>query len=129
MDAVYPVLRYDDAHAAIEFIEKAFGYERTAVSEDDSGRVNHAELRRGEAMLGVSSTGQGDARFDQCAGKTALYLAVDDPDARYQQATAAGATVERELEETEYGSREFTVRDPEGNLWSFGTYRPGASDA
>jgi uncharacterized glyoxalase superfamily protein PhnB len=129
MDTIYPVLRYDDAHAAIEFIEKAFGFERTSVFEGENGSVSHAELTRGDAVLGLSSTGQGDTRFDQCAGKSSIYLAVDDPDARYEQAKAAGAKVERELEDMDYGSREFTVRDPEGNLWSFGTYRPGASTA
>ena len=53
-----------------------------------------------------------------------LYIAVSDPDAAHARATQAGAEVVRELTDTDYGSREFTVRDPEGNLWSFGTYNP-----
>jgi uncharacterized glyoxalase superfamily protein PhnB len=67
--------------------------------------------------------------LDQCAGYSAIYLAVDDPDARYEQARAAGAKVERELEEM--GLRLARVHGPRsgGNLWSFGTYRPSASNA
>ena len=53
-----------------------------------------------------------------------MYVAVDDPDSLYERATAVGAEVVRELEDTGYGSRDFSVRDPEGNLGSFGTYRP-----
>jgi uncharacterized glyoxalase superfamily protein PhnB len=48
----------------------------------------------------------------------------DDPDALHQRAVAAGAPIVRELSDTDYGSREFAARDLEGNLWSFGTYRP-----
>jgi uncharacterized glyoxalase superfamily protein PhnB len=68
MQTIYPVLRYEDAHAARDFLERAFGFERHAVSD---------------------------------------------------------AQIERELTDQDYGSREYTARDPEGNLWSFGTYRPG----
>ena len=51
---------------------------------------------------------------------------VDDPDAHYQRAKAAGAEIVRELEDQDYGSRDYSARDPEGNLWSFGTYNPAA---
>jgi uncharacterized glyoxalase superfamily protein PhnB len=71
--------------------------------------------------------GEGDERFNKGAGHYSLYVAVDDPDAHHARASEAGATIERELNETDYGSREYTARDPEGNLWSFGTYRPGTT--
>jgi uncharacterized glyoxalase superfamily protein PhnB len=51
------------------------------------------------------------------------YLVCEDPDALFARATAAGAVVLADPHDTDYGSREFAVRDPEGNLWSFGTYR------
>jgi uncharacterized glyoxalase superfamily protein PhnB len=56
-------------------------------------------------------------------GSTGCYVVTDDPDGLFARAVAAGAEVLRPLEDTDYGSREFAVRDPEGNLWSFGTYR------
>ena len=57
-------------------------------------------------------------------GQGWVYVAVEDPDALFARATAAGAAVAMELTDSSYGSRDFSVRDPEGNLWSFGTYRP-----
>jgi uncharacterized glyoxalase superfamily protein PhnB len=58
----------------------------------------------------------------------ALYVAVDDPDALYARAKAAGSRIEMEPRNTDYGSRDFACRDPDGNLWSFGTYRPKVGD-
>jgi uncharacterized glyoxalase superfamily protein PhnB len=55
-----------------------------------------------------------------------IYVAVGDPDRHRAAAVAGGANVVREPQDTDYGSREYSVRDPEGNLWSFGTYDPYA---
>jgi uncharacterized glyoxalase superfamily protein PhnB len=63
---------------------------------------------------------------DARAAMDFLERAVDDPDALHDRAKEAGATIVRELADQDYGSREFTASDPEGNLWSFGTYRPSA---
>jgi uncharacterized glyoxalase superfamily protein PhnB len=123
---VWPVLIYDDARAAIRFLVDAFGFEETAVyaADDDESRVVHAELRwpsGGGVMLG--SSGAGQEPFSSLPRGTAnIYVVADEPDALFKQATAAGAEVVRELRDEDYGSRGFTVRDPEGNLWSFGTY-------
>ena len=62
-------------------------------------------------------------------GAACLYLVVEDPDAHYQRAVAAGAEIVQPLEDADYGSRGYTARDPEGNLWSFGTYRPARPGA
>jgi uncharacterized glyoxalase superfamily protein PhnB len=129
MRSIYPVLRYEDAHSAIDFLENAFGAERLGVHDGENGGVVHAELRCGDVVLMLSSTGEGDERFNQGAGKTAVYVVVDDPDPLFERARAAGAKVELEPADQSYGSRDFTVRDPEGNLWSFGTYRPEAGGA
>jgi len=51
------------------------------------------------------------------------YVVTDEPDALCQRCTDAGAEIIRPLEDTDYGSRDFAIRDPEGNRWSFGTYR------
>jgi uncharacterized glyoxalase superfamily protein PhnB len=56
------------------------------------------------------------------ASTISIYAVIDDPDAHHGKARAAGARVVRELEDTPYGSREYSARDLEGNLWSFGTY-------
>ena len=122
---VWPCINYQDAHAAIKFLVSAFGFEETAVYDDEQGRVAHAELRwpeGGAVMLG--DAGRDESEFSRmptgCAG---LYVVTDNPDAVYSRAISAGAEVVRELRDESYGSRSFSVRDPERNLWSFGTYR------
>jgi uncharacterized glyoxalase superfamily protein PhnB len=124
--SIYPVLSYDDAHAAIDFLERAFGFERLSVHEGDPGKVVHAELRFGDDFLSLSSTGAGNPVFDQGAGKTTVYVAVDEVDSIHDRAKAAGAEILMAPEDQDYGSRDFAARDPEGNIWSFGTYRLGA---
>ena len=122
---VIPTLRYQDAKGAIEFLERAFGFERKAVMENEDGTIGHAELTHGRGMVMIGSAGIGDPQFD--TGHASIYVVVDDPDARHERAPAAGAGVARELTDMDYGSREFTARDPEGNVWTFGTYDPFAA--
>ena len=127
---LFPVLRYHDAHAAIDWLERAYGCKRLEIHEDDDGSVAHAELDFDGTVLMLSSEPEdGDPSWGEhgkIAGRGWLYVAIDDPDALYERATAAGAEVVRELADQDYGSRDFSVHDLEGNLWSFGTYRPGA---
>lgn len=121
---IWPALRYDDAHAAIRFLIDAFGFERAAVYESGD-RVDHAELRwpaGGGVMLGSASRTQ-TAIAGLPAGTGSVYVVTDDPDGLYRRAVAAGATVTAGLRDEDYGSRGFTVRDPEGVFWSFGTYK------
>jgi uncharacterized glyoxalase superfamily protein PhnB len=124
MQSIYPTLIYRDCPAAIDFLVSAFGFERHAVYEGENGAVAHGELRLGDEIVMVSSASEGDERFNQVVGNYSLYIAVDDPDAHHDRAKAAGAAIDRPLEDQDYGSRDYTARDPEGNLWSFGTYRP-----
>ena len=123
--SIYASIRYREAMAAIDFLERAFGFERGDVHQGEDGAVHHAELRfAGEwIMLGSTSTGS-DGRLDLPSGPTWIYVVVDDPDAHYERAVAAGAEIVRDLKDEDYGSRGYTARDPEGNVWSFGTYRP-----
>jgi len=129
MQIFYPVLKYDDARGAMEFLARAFGFETHASYDGENGGVAHAELRLGDQYVMLGSTNEGEERFTHGAGRQSLYVVVDDPDALHDRAKEAGATIERELTDHDYGSREFTARDPEGNLWSFGTYRPSAEAA
>jgi uncharacterized glyoxalase superfamily protein PhnB len=127
MQTIYPVLKYADAHAAIDFLEKAFGCERQSIHASDNGGITHAELRCGSVCVMLSSTSEGDEVYNQGAGRTSVYAVVDDPDPLFERAKAAGAEVVMEPADQDYGSRDFTVRDPEGNLWAFGTYAPASS--
>ncbi|MEC3916624.1 VOC family protein [Nocardia sp. CDC160] len=124
---IWPTFVYRDAKAAITFLEQAFGFETKACySEGDV--VHHAELAwpgGGGIMLG--GIREGMALECQPPGVGSAYIVVDNPDALYDRAKAAGANITRELrDETDYESRGFTCRDPEGVYWSFGTY-PGVT--
>ena len=119
---LYPSLRYKDAKAAHQWLQDAFGFEPVALYEDDSGNVAHAEMRWGSdlIMFGTAS----EDRYGDRVGQGWVYATCDDPDALYARAKAAGAEVTMELTDQEYGSRDFGVRDLEGNQWNFGTYEP-----
>ncbi|AXK87892.1 glyoxalase [Nocardia farcinica] len=124
--AVWPCLTFRDANAMSAFLVNAFGFEQTAAytRADDPSIVEHGELRwplGGGVMYG--SAGKDDSVFGQrTPGNDSIYLVCDDPDGLFARATAAGAEVVLGLRDEDYGSRGFTVRDPEGNIWSFGTY-------
>lgn len=130
--SMYPVLRYRDANAAIEWMKAALGMEEAEVHRDDDGNVGHAEMALDGALLmfgqipDAEDGWMGGSAPDPLASTVSLYAVVGDPDALHRRATGAGANVVRELEDQDYGSREFSLRDPEGNLWSFGTYDPSA---
>jgi uncharacterized glyoxalase superfamily protein PhnB len=127
---IFPALRYRDANAALAWLKRAFGAEEKAVHRGEDGALQHAELRIGE---GVIMFGQHDDRGwfggnppDPLASTVRLYVFVPDPDTHHERAAAAGARIVRELDDMSYGSREYSARDLEGNLWSFGTYDPDA---
>jgi uncharacterized glyoxalase superfamily protein PhnB len=122
---VWPTLRARDARALIRFLVDAFGFEETAVyGEGDI--VHHAELSwppGGGVMVGSAGRPGTEDQWPVQPGSFGAYVVTDDPDGLFARATAAGAEVLSGLHETDYGSRDFAVRDPEGNRWSFGTYR------
>jgi uncharacterized glyoxalase superfamily protein PhnB len=97
------------------------------VYANEDGTIAHAELSYGSGILMLGSVK--DDAYARAVGQGSIYVAVDDPDAHYQRARAAGAEIITELRDTEYGSREYGAHDPEGNVWSFGTYRPAAEPA
>jgi uncharacterized glyoxalase superfamily protein PhnB len=122
---IYAALRYRDAAAAIEWLERAFGFQTTARHDGPDGSVGHAELLLGESliMLGTGAPDLQDPPSEPRSARSTLYVAVKDVDALHERAQAAGADVS-ELYEQDYGSRDFSARDLEGNHWSFGTYVP-----
>ncbi len=123
---IYPALRYHDARAAIGWLGEAFGFTEREVHSGEGDAIAHAELDcpgGGIIMLSSEPPG-GDERWGQRAGKGWIYIGTDEVDELFERAVAAGAEVVMGLTDTDYGSRDFSVRDPEGNHWSFGTYAP-----
>ena len=125
---VIPSIHYRDAPAALDWLEKAFGFERHMVVEGEGGTIEHAELRVGSGMvmIGTARDERFLARTPEEVGATTggIYVIVEDPDAHHERAKAAGAEILMELTDQPYGSRDYTARDPQGHLWHFGTYRP-----
>jgi uncharacterized glyoxalase superfamily protein PhnB len=116
---IFPALRYRDADAALAWLQDVFGFEEKAIHRGQDGVIHHAEVRLGAGLVMF-----GQRRDDVT---TSIYATVDDPDAHYERARAAGAEIVRELAYTDYGSREYSARDLDGNLWSFGSYDPYAA--
>lgn len=129
---VIPCLRYREAPAAIDWLCEVFGFERHLVVPNDSGGIAHAQLSFGNGMVMVASADQeseyGDLVNlpDQVGGveTQSPYLVVNDADAVYERAKAAGAQIIIEIKNEDYGGRGFTCRDLEGRLWNVGTYDP-----
>jgi uncharacterized glyoxalase superfamily protein PhnB len=121
---VWPSLAARNARALIDFYVTGFGFTISALY-GEGDRVDHCELLwplGGGIMLGDEKTDATEA-WALAPGTFGAYVVTDGPDELYERAMDAGATLLRELNDTSYGSREFSVRDPEGNRWSFGTYR------
>ena len=128
---IFPALKYHDSQAALEFLTKAFGFDEVSVHRAEDGSIGHAMLRLGAGMIMFGGPPQeegwlGAGKPDPLAGTISVYVVVADPRAHYEHAASAGATIVRELERMDYGSLEYSARDPEGNLWSFGSYDPYA---
>jgi uncharacterized glyoxalase superfamily protein PhnB len=123
---IFPSFKYRDAHAAIDWLERVGGFARQGVYPGTDGTVGHAELTLGAGTIMLGSLGAPDPANPWSVATHGVYAYVPDADAHYEQARAAGADIVRELADTPYGSREYSARDPEGNLWSFGTYYPEA---
>jgi len=129
---LYPCLRCRDADAMIRWLRDVLGFRERVAYRDKQGIVHHAELVLGSSILML-----GQAR-DDAYGRVAapmearrtdgVYVAVEDADALHAKVQEAGGEIVMPLADTDYGSRDFACRDPEGNLWSFGTYWPKAGE-
>lgn len=129
--SIIPALHYHDGQAAIDWLQCAFGFEARLVVNGEDGCIAHAQLVLDQVMIMLGSSSDSD--YSQYV-KSPLelrryntqspYLVVDDPDAIYHRAVAAGAEILIPLKDEDYGGRGFTCRDPEGHLWNFGSYDP-----
>lgn len=128
---LYHTMRCKDAEAMITWLKDVLGFTERVIYRRD-GKVIHGELMFGSSilMLGQNRDNEYTKLVGDLGGRRtdAVYLAVDDPDALHDKVKASGARIEMELRNTEYGSRDFAARDPEGGLWSFGTYWPKAGE-
>ena len=126
-----PTLRYRDAATAIEWLCKAFGFEKHLVVPGENGSIAHAQLVFGNGMVMLGSAGDDEfSRYQQPpeaaggVGTQSAYIIVRDPDAHYERALAAGAEIVLAIKDEDYGGRGYTCRDPEGHIWNFGSYDP-----
>ncbi len=130
--AAIPCLRYKNAHAAIDWLCEAFGFEKHLVVPAEDGGVAHAQLVRGKSMVMLGSAREDEfgalcALAKDAGGSTqSTYFVVEAVDDHYRQAVAAGAEMVIEIRDEAYGGRGYSCRDPEGNLWNFGSYDPWA---
>ena len=131
-DAEAPALERDAAKA-IDWLCDAFGFERHLVVPGENGSIAHAQLAFGNGMIMLGSAGNGhfDAYQKTRAdvggiGTQSAYGIVADCDAHYARAVAAGAKILLDIRDQDYGGRGYTCRDPEGHVWSFGSYDPWA---
>lgn len=118
---VWPTLRSADAPALIDWLESVLGFERTLVVENE-GLVEHAQLswpEGGGVMLGSVREGDWDIEPGHCGS----YIVTDHVDEIHTRVQAAGAKIVQPITDAEYGNRDFTVADPDGNLWNLGHYR------
>ncbi|MGH8237603.1 MAG: VOC family protein [Steroidobacteraceae bacterium] len=132
---IVPSMRYRDAKRALEWLQRAFGFERHAVYENPDGRVMHAEMKFGEAfiMFGqVADTpfGKHMIQPSETGGRNTIspYVVMPEADveAHHRRAVAAGADIVDPLTKKDYGGSGYSARDLEGFVWSFGSYDPRA---
>ena len=125
---IVPSFRYRDAPAAIKWLCQAFGFEEQLVVPGENDTIVHAQLLLGNDMIMLgSSNSHGGNAYDK-AVRPPDELGGHDADAHYARSQAAGAEVLMELEDAGHGGRGYSCRDPEGHVWSFGTYDPRVSD-
>lgn len=133
---VIPGLRYRDPDKMMDWLCRAFGFTMQTVYRGPEGAVVHAQLTMGDGMVMLGqveneSAGSGLLRQpDELGGieTQALSLIVEDCDAVYAKASAAGAVMVMDLAEQSYSGKAFSCRDPEGHLWHVGSYNPWALD-
>jgi uncharacterized glyoxalase superfamily protein PhnB len=116
---IAPYLLYEDVAGALDFLTRAFGFEETLRYTGPEGYVNHAEMRMADGVILMGDPG-GDYRNPaHLGGRTQMVCVnVEDVDAVFEQARAAGAEITEEPADQAYGERRFMARDPEGHAWS-----------
>ncbi len=128
--SVTPYLCVNDAAGALEFYKKAFGATELMRMPDPSGRIGHAEIKIGDSIIMLADEfPEMGFRSPQTLGGSpfAIYLYVDDVDAVFGQAVAAGAKLVKEVKDQFYGDRSGGVEDPFGHIWYVSTHKEDVS--
>ena len=131
MQTIFPILRYSDARAAIQWLCLAFGFVEVFSVPKSGDYVRHAQLKLSRNLIMVGSVRPDDGiASPKTVGSATQMLAVyvEDPDEHFRRAEAAGANILYPPKDTDFGTREYHVADVEGHLWTFGTYRPSVDD-
>ena len=120
--AITPYLLYEDVPGALDFLSRAFGFEEHLRFTGEAGYVNHAEMRLGDAAIFLGDPGE-QYRNPKALGQetVGIYVLVDDVDAHFERAKAAGVEISEEPKDQEYGERRYTATDLEGHVWFFAT--------
>jgi uncharacterized glyoxalase superfamily protein PhnB len=126
---IYPGLKYEDAPSAIDWLTRAFGLERLVVIKGSGGTIDHAELAFGQDVIMLGSAKGAQDAETWGAARQSINVTIDDPDAHHARAAKAGAKIVVPLADTHYGARAYSAHDPEGHVWTFGTYRPAIDRA
>ncbi|WP_435769944.1 VOC family protein [Nocardioides sp. SYSU DS0651] len=121
---LWQCIAFRDADAMMAWL-RAVGFQEHITYRAEDGTVEHAEWVWPEGGGLMFGTERDDSPLHE-PGKAGTYLVTADPDAAFERAVAAGATVQRPMEDKDFGGRGGSVLDPEGNHWSFGSYQPGA---
>ena len=128
---IIPTLRYANAKAAIDWLCDSFGFERHLVVPGEGNHIEHAQLRYGNGMIMLgTATDDGFGKLQKTpaavggVGTQSPYIIVPDADVHFNRAKANGATIVDDIRDHDYGGRGYSCRDPEGHVWSFGTYDP-----
>lgn len=127
MQTIFPLLRYQDARGAIRWLCAAFGFVELFSVPATGPVVRHAQLRLGASIVMLGSVRPDDGLAspkDLGLATQALCVYVDDLDAHFERARAAGAEIAGPPRDTDFGAREYHARDLEGHPWTFGTYLP-----
>jgi len=120
MQTITPYLLYEDVDAALGFLSRMFGFREVLRYTGEGGYVNHAEMRIGDAAIYLGDPGDAYRNPKALGSETVgISVLVDDVDAHYERARAAGAEIAEELADQEYGDRRYTAIDREGHHWYF----------
>lgn len=128
---IIPTMRYKDAPAAIDWLCRAFGFEKHLVVSGENDTITHAQLIFGNAMIMLGS--QNDNEYgkhvkspEDLNGMITQnpYIIVTNIDEHYRRAASAGAKMIIDIKDEDYGGRGYSCQDPEGHLWNFGSYDP-----
>jgi uncharacterized glyoxalase superfamily protein PhnB len=129
---IIPTMRYPDPRQAIDFLVRAFGFEAHQIYSDEGGNVIHAELTFGDGMIMIGPDIPSDfakyMRLPTQVGNVETqicFIRVPDVESHFAVARSEGAEILLPLRKQDYGASDYTCRDPQGHIWSFGDYNPG----